>query len=278
MRNANFAVCAALTICAIGISMGQSVGAVPAGLTDAVRVYALGKDVSVPELLPRATGVFNNDDCKAKIDGKVVLFLIVDSEGEPRNIYFLRPAGTQIDEQALLIAEGDRFKPGVRDGAPVAVAISLELSLHSCLKLTALPEGKTKVSVQLTAQPEQHVTRAPSAPGEVVLTSGNGVPNPAPDPASFPRVGGGVTPPIPIITPLAEFSEEARRGRKQGECMVTVLVDRNGMARNPKVVRPLGMGLDEKAVEAVRRYRFTPAMKNGEPVVVLITVAVNFRL
>jgi TonB family protein len=278
MKYPHFAVWAILVICASDSSFGQSVGAVPADLSDPVRVYALGRDVTAPELLPRVTGVFNNDDCKANIEGKVVLFLIVDSQGEPRNVYFLHPAGTQIDEQALLIAGGDRFKPGVRDGGPVDVAISLELNLHSCLKLTALPEGKAKVSVQLIAPPEQRVMRAPSAPVEVLLTSGSGVSEPPPDPASLPRVGGGVTAPVPIITPVAEFSEEARRSRKQGECMLTVIVDRNGMTRNPKVVRPLGMGLDEKAIEAVRRYRFTPAMRNGEPVIALITIAVNFRL
>jgi len=276
MRNAYFAAWAALTICA---SPGQSVGTVAPDLATPVRVYALDKDVTAPELLPRATGVFNNKDCKVNLDGKVVLFLIVDGEGKPRNIYFLQPAGTQLDEQALLIAGEDRFKPGARDGSPVAVAVSLEMDLESCVKLIQLPEGKTRVSVQLIAPPAQRVTWAPGGTGMVVLTSGNGVPEHASDTAAaMSKVGGNVRPPIPIITPVAEFSEDARRAKKQGECMVTVTVDRNGMTRNPKVVRPLGMGLDEKAVEAVRRYRFTPAMRNGEPVMVLITVAVNFRL
>ncbi len=89
---------------------------------------------------------------------------------------------------------------------------------------------------------------------------------------------GGVTNPVPVLTPEAEFSDEARRAKYQGAVMVTIIVDSRGMPQNPRIVRALGMGLDEKALEAVRRYRFKPAMKDGKPVPVVITVEVNFRL
>jgi len=89
---------------------------------------------------------------------------------------------------------------------------------------------------------------------------------------------GGVTNPIPIVSPEAEFSDEARRQKYQGVCMISVIVDAHGNPQNPRVVRSLGMGLDEKALEAVQRYRFKPAMKDGKPVPVTITVEVNFRL
>jgi protein TonB len=89
---------------------------------------------------------------------------------------------------------------------------------------------------------------------------------------------GGVSNPVPIVTPEAEFSEEARRAKYQGSCMVTIIVDAHGYPQNPRIVRALGMGLDEKALDAVRRYRFKPAIKDGKPVPVMITVEVNFRL
>lgn len=89
---------------------------------------------------------------------------------------------------------------------------------------------------------------------------------------------GGVTNPVPVFTPEAEFSDEARRAKYQGAVMVTMVVDARGVPQSPRVVQPLGMGLDEKALEAVRRYRFKPAMKDGKPVPVMITVEVNFRL
>jgi TonB family protein len=92
------------------------------------------------------------------------------------------------------------------------------------------------------------------------------------------RVGGLVSAPVPLLTPEAEFSDEARRAKYQGEVMISLIVDAQGNPQNPRVVRPLGMGLDEKALEAVRKYKFKPAMKQGKAVPVMITIAVNFRL
>jgi TonB family protein len=89
---------------------------------------------------------------------------------------------------------------------------------------------------------------------------------------------GGVSNPIPIVSPDADFSDEARRAKYQGVCMISIIVDTQGYPQNPRVVRALGMGLDEKALDAVRKYRFKPAMKDGKPVPVMITVEVNFRL
>jgi protein TonB len=89
---------------------------------------------------------------------------------------------------------------------------------------------------------------------------------------------GGVSQPVPIFTPEAEFSDEARRQKYQGVCMITVIVDAQGNPQSPRVVRSLGMGLDEKALEAVRKYRFKPAKKDGKPVAVRIAVMVDFRL
>ena len=91
-------------------------------------------------------------------------------------------------------------------------------------------------------------------------------------------MGGGVSAPVPVVWPEAEFSDEARRAKYQGVCLVSLIVDAHGDPVSPRVVRPLGMGLDEKALEAVRKYKFKPAMKEGKPVPVQITIEVNFRL
>ena len=93
------------------------------------------------------------------------------------------------------------------------------------------------------------------------------------------RIGGGVSAPVPIFQPEAEFSDEARRAKYQGVCLISLIVDTQGNPQNPRVIRALGMGLDEKALEAVRKYKFKPAMKEGRtPVPVMITIEVNFRL
>jgi TonB family protein len=92
------------------------------------------------------------------------------------------------------------------------------------------------------------------------------------------RVGGGVSAPVPLNSVEAEFSDEARRAKYQGVCLISLIVDAQGNPQNPRVARTLGMGLDEKAIEAVKKYKFKPAMKGNTPVPVMITVEVNFRL
>ncbi|HVZ82265.1 MAG TPA: energy transducer TonB [Terracidiphilus sp.] len=90
--------------------------------------------------------------------------------------------------------------------------------------------------------------------------------------------GGNVSAPIPLFTPEAEFTDEARRQKFQGMCLISVIIDAQGNPQSPRVIRPLGMGLDENALNAVRRYRFKPARRLGIPVASRTTVAVNFRL
>jgi protein TonB len=92
------------------------------------------------------------------------------------------------------------------------------------------------------------------------------------------RVGGGVQAPRPLETPDPEYSEEARKAKYQGVVVLWLVVGPDGRPKNIKVERPLGMGLDQKAVEAVQRWRFEPATKDGKPVAVQINVEVNFRL
>jgi TonB family protein len=92
------------------------------------------------------------------------------------------------------------------------------------------------------------------------------------------HVGGGVSPPVPINRPEAEFSEEARKAKYQGTCVVGMVVGADGVPRDIRVLTSLGMGLDEKAMEVARKYRFEPARKDGHPVAVEIAVEVDFHL
>ena len=92
------------------------------------------------------------------------------------------------------------------------------------------------------------------------------------------RVGGGVTAPRAIYDPDPEYSEEARQAKYQGTVLLWVVVGTDGKAREIRVQRSLGMGLDEKAVEAVRGWKFQPGTKAGVPVAVEIGVDVTFRL
>jgi periplasmic protein TonB len=92
------------------------------------------------------------------------------------------------------------------------------------------------------------------------------------------RVGGGVTAPTLLYKVEPEYSEEARKAKYQGTVVLYVEVDPAGKAKNLRVVRSLGLGLDEKAIEAVNKWRFRPGYKDGKPVTVAATIEVNFRL
>jgi TonB family protein len=92
------------------------------------------------------------------------------------------------------------------------------------------------------------------------------------------RVGGGVSAPKALYSPDPEYSEEARKAKYQGTCVLWLIVGPDGRPRDIKVARSLGLGLDEKAIEAVKSWKFEPAMKDGKPVAVQINVEVDFRL
>ena len=92
------------------------------------------------------------------------------------------------------------------------------------------------------------------------------------------RVGGGVTAPSVLVKVEPEYSEEARKAKWQGTVVLSLVVDENGRAQAIKITKALGLGLDQKAIEAVRQWRFKPGMKDGKPVPVIAAVEVNFRL
>jgi TonB family protein len=92
------------------------------------------------------------------------------------------------------------------------------------------------------------------------------------------RVGGDVIAPRPLNHPNPEYSEEARVAGLSGTCILSLIVDPDGRPRDARVSRSLGMGLDQKAIEAVRGWTFEPARKDGNPVAVEINIAVSFRL
>jgi TonB family protein len=91
-------------------------------------------------------------------------------------------------------------------------------------------------------------------------------------------LGDGVTMPRAIYAPEPEFSDEARKVKHQGEVTLLAVIGADGLPKRLTVVRSLGMGLDEKALETVRTWRFEPARKNGHPVAVQMNIVVNFHL
>jgi len=90
-------------------------------------------------------------------------------------------------------------------------------------------------------------------------------------------VGGKkVSPPAALYQPEPSFSDAARSRRLQGTVGLNVTIDATGKVTDIKIVRPLGMGLDEQAVATIRTWRFTPAKVDGQPVATLLYIETNF--
>ena len=92
------------------------------------------------------------------------------------------------------------------------------------------------------------------------------------------RIGNGVKPPRLLAKVEPEYSQEARALKVQGATVLQTIVGADGVAHDTRVVRGVGLGLDQKAIEAVRQWRFEPGTKDGAPVNVSATIEVNFRL
>ena len=92
------------------------------------------------------------------------------------------------------------------------------------------------------------------------------------------HVGGSVSQPEVRYYVDPEFSEEARKAKFSGNVEVYLWIDEKGNPSHIKIARGVGMGLDEKAIEAVRQYKFKPAMQNGKPVKVDMYIDVNFHI
>lgn len=163
----------------------------------------------------------------------------------------------------------------------------------------APPLQQPKIAMQPTIEVQKDVKMATSIPQLGVanspligmsmgngrgsgLGSGNGSglgPGSGGNTGGGPRqIGGGVSAPVLIHSVEPEFSEEARKAKVEGNVLVNLWVGTDGLPSHVRVLRGVGMGLDEKALEAVRQYRFKPAMENGKPVLVQLNVEVNFQI
>jgi len=92
------------------------------------------------------------------------------------------------------------------------------------------------------------------------------------------RVGGDVTAPITITTVQPVYPEAARRARIQGTVVIQAIISESGDVRDVQVLRALPLGLDSAAADAIRKWKFKPAMLNGRPVPVYYVLTVRFNL
>jgi len=135
-----------------------------------------------------------------------------------------------------------------------------------------------------TSEFSRVLSNGPGGPGGIGSGCCDGIgpstgPGAGPGPAGiYPAGKMGVTVPQVIFSPEPSFSDEARKAKAQGVVMLWLVVGKDGHPYNVRVGQSLGMGLDEKAMEAVNRWRFRPATLNGQPVATQIAVQVDFHL
>jgi len=232
---------------------------------DANVVYA-GPGVAAPVLISAGAPVVRTRRCTS-IDGTAAIGAVIEADGTPRHVYILRNKMPDLDWLAAQIIAADRFRPGTYNNEPADVAVSVQVTMEACLKESRTADGTEIGMPQLRKPPMQTVQLLPAPPQKGSFAF---------DP-SKPAVH--ISPPVPLNRVEAEYSEYGRKKRISGICLVQAMIDVNGIPQDVRVEKSLEPSMDEKAVEAVKQYRFKPAMKDGiTPVPVMITIAVNFRL
>jgi len=175
----------------------------------------------------------------------------------------ITPEAEQQIRSLLPVREGDTISQADRDKVQAAVR-GFDSHLNASF-LTFIVGGPGDLTLRISPQ----FAAAPS----VTVTGPAGTTT-----AGAYRPGGGITNPIPISHPEPQYSPEATQAKWQGAVMLSLVVDETGKPTNIKVIRPLGLGLDEKAIESVSQWKFQPGTKDGVPVPVQAQIEVTFRL
>ena len=239
--------------------------------------------------------LFTSKTVQQTVKQTVVLFTPVDTapaELKPKPAA-MHGGGGGGDRSPLPASKGRLPKAALRQFTPPAAVVH---NLNPRLAMEAsiiAPPDVTLPAVNMSAygDPLAHIGPASNGPGSgggigsgkgggVGSGSGGGV---GPGEGGgigggVYRAGGGITNPVPIYRPDPIFSEEARKARWQGEVLLELVVDETGKPRDIRVVKSLGLGLDEEAIKAVSSWRFKPGTKDGKPVTVEAQIEVNFRL
>jgi len=200
---------------------------------------------------------YPKEETKNKIYGSTVVEITVAKNGSVKDISIL-DGDIVLAEAAVDAVQKWKFEPYMQNGGPAEV--------RQKLRFTFLPRQKLG---QLDT-PLSPPTLATGWLSEFPIDLSSD---------TIYRVGyGGVRAPKALYTPDPGYSERARSEGYQGDCILSLILGKNGEPRDIQVVSALGEGLDLKAVEAVKTWRFQPATKDGQPVAVFVTVTVSFHI
>lgn len=242
-----------------------------------VTVYLPKAPVKAPQLLPLAREPEISKKCSEPWVGEPELSLLVDTEGRPRNVMFLKPVGSVVDRLAVAIAKADRFTPGTLDGKPVVVAESLKVKIEACAAGQKTVAGGVEQSWELKSLPRQKLQKPKNPPQVAELA-----PLETPSAEIMRKVdrpdffGSGESAPVLLYSQYAEYTPAHAGEKIKGSCHISLVVDEHGLPENLHVLKGLDPGLDLSAMLAVERYRFFPAIKDDKPVPAAVVVSVDF--
>jgi hypothetical protein len=232
-------------------------------------VYQLGSGIT-PPVLVHPVAVDDSRNIVKKCTPRVVTVVaVIGADGAP-SIRSIFPSGDPACEAAAIDAiKESGFQPGLLNNHPVPVLV--------CIGVPFLNHIKSPVPDLQSCPRDESNDELRQCPASPVRDTGSG--------ENSARSLIGITPPKPEIQPEAKFPDETLRAFKkqhirdfEAVSILSLIVDVGGMPQNICLVKAAGYGLDLNAAEAVRRYRFDPARKDGKPVAMQITVEVDFKL
>ena len=179
----------------------------------------------------------------AAVEGTVVVYAEITKDGSPENLRILRSIGFGLDEEAVKAVQQWRFEPDPEGEKPGRVAMY--------------------VPVRFRLDRQIYGERLPSA------ASGTDI---------FQIAEGGITVPRILSRLEPTYTEEARTAKVEGTVVLFAEITSAGSVQNVVVLHKLGKGLDESAVRAIKQWKFSPALKDGRPLAVMITIEMNFNL
>lgn len=191
--------------------------------------------------------------------------------------------GTNLAEAHDLIKTAVQLYPGTPeirvDEAQILASMHKDKeaveTLDLALKMAHTPEQIAAVENIQQNMRKLEAERAKGRLNNLVVVPQNGATGT--NSATRARVAGE-TPPRAIYSPEVEYTEEARRARLEGICTVSLVVGADGKPTNVAVVKKIGVGMDERAVETVSKWRFEPGRRNGRPVASHLTLTLQFKL
>ena len=199
---------------------------------------------------------FETSITKTKARGRIVVSARVATNGSVTDAFVLE-GDPRLIEPALEAVKQRSYLPAMRDGA--------------------FTESDQKVTIDYNfgkgeSQPDAYAPEGLSDPPASLLED-----------VAQGRIfragpGTGITPPRALFKPAPEYTEDARRDKFKGRVLLGVIVGEDGTPQNVWVVQALGHGLDNASVETMKRWRFKPARKNGQPVPVVLTVETTFDI